>query len=282
MSSVFRNRIGLSFYETHVGEDLNICEAGYEQCRPTKPYEFIPIDYYAIHYCLRGEGIFQVQNNVQHIYPGDIFMIPPHTPNKYFPIPENPWFYRWVGVHGKAAQEILKGCGLTREHFCIRHQVNSELESYFEKVYIACKEKQDLKAIGNLYHLLDYIKNNQQDSLIPLLSQSEVHYNELLRYIHQHYFQDITIASMAADNNIDRTYIFKLFKKYKNTSPSQYLLEYRLDKACLLLMKTSLSITDISYAVGFQNAPYFSRQFTKQKGMTPSAYRKNFLKTGPA
>ena len=139
------------------------------------------------------------------------------------------------------------------------------MENYFEKVYIACKEKQDLKAIGNLYHLLDYVKNSKQDSFIPLLSQSEVHYNELLRYIHQHYFQDITIASMAADNNIDRTYIFKLFKKYQHTSPSQYLLEYRLDKACMLLMKTSLSVTDISYAVGFQNAPDFSRQFTKQK-----------------
>ena len=75
-------------------------------------------------------------------------------------------------------------CIRDRDHFCIRHQVNSELENYFEKVYIACKEKQDLKAIGNLYHLLDYVKNSKQDSFIPLLSQSEVHYNEPVSYTH--------------------------------------------------------------------------------------------------
>lgn len=278
MSSVFRNRIGLSFYETHVGKDINICEAGYEECRPQKPYEFIPIDYYSIHYCVKGEGIFQIQDQVEHIYPGDIFMIPPNTSNKYFPIPENPWCYRWVGVHGDMAGDILRNCGLTKEHFFIRHQVNAELENYFEKIYEACKEKQDFRAIGSLYYLLDYVKNNSQLSSSPAISQSETHFQELLRYIHEHYFQDISISSIASDNNIDRTYIFKLFKKYKHTSPSQYLLEYRLNKACMLLMKTSLSITDISFAVGFQNAPYCSRQFAKQKGMSPSTYRKQFLR----
>lgn len=279
MSSVFQNQIGFLFYDTHVGQDLNICEAGYEECRPTKAYEFIPIDYAAIHYCIKGEGIFQVQGQVQHIYPGDIFMIPPHTPNKYFPIPENPWCYRWVGVRGNALEEVLKDCGLTRETFFIHHQVNAELEGYFEKIYEACKEKQDLKALGNLYYLLDYLKNIHQKTSGPILSQSEIHFNQLLRYIHQNYFHDISVASMAADNNIDRTYIFKLFKKYQHTSPSQYLLEYRLNKACMLLRKTSLSITDISFTVGFQNAPYFSKQFTKQKGVTPSAYRKQFLQS---
>ena len=132
--------------------------------------------------------------------------------------------------------------------------------------------------IGCFYLLLDYLRNVREQSMGAALLQSEVLYQNLLHYIHLHYFQDISIAQMAEENNIDRTYIFKLFKKYQHTSPSQYLLEYRLDKACMLLMKTSLSITDISFAVGFQNAPYFSRQFVRYKGMTPSAYRKQFLK----
>ena len=280
MSSVFRNRVSVSFYETHFGADLNICEAGYEECHPQKPCEFIPIDYYVIHYCIQGEGIFQIRDHAEHIYPGDLFLIPAHTSNKYFPVPENPWCYRWVGIHGEAAEKILADCGLTREEFFVRYRIDEELENYFERIYTACKLKRDYSAMGNLYGLLDYLKNSVQRADAPALSQSELHFQELLHYVHRHYYQNISVASMALETSIDRTYIFKLFKKFKHTSPSQYLLEYRLKKACMLLMKSSLSISDIGLAVGFQNAAYFSRQFARQNGMSPSSYRKQFMKMG--
>ena len=72
----------------------------------------------------------------------------------------------------------------------------------------------------------------------------------------------------------------KLFQKYLKISPSQYLQQYRLSKACTLLRKTSLSITDISYTVGFQHAPYFTKLFTQYIGETPSEYRKEYMRFG--
>ena len=71
-----------------------------------------------------------------------------------------------------------------------------------------------------------------------------------------------------------------LFQKYLKISPSQYLQQYRLSKACTLLRKTSLSITDISYTVGFQHAPYFTKLFTQYIGETPSEYRKEYMRFG--
>lgn len=278
MTSVFRDRVSFSYYQTHIGADLNVCEAGYEECLPDKPCEIIPIDYFVIHYCVKGEGIFQIQDRSEHIYPGDLFMIPAHTPNKYYPVPENPWCYRWVGIRGRAAERLLADCGLSRENFFIRYRVDGELEHFFEKVYSACRMKQDFSAMGNLYCLLDHIKNHVLCQTAPALSPSELHFQELVHYIHRHYSQEISISHMAAATSIDRTYIFKLFKKYQHMSPSQYLLEYRMEKACILLSKTSLRIADISATVGFQSAPYFSRQFVKIMGVTPSAYRRQFLK----
>ena len=46
------------------------------------------IDYWVIHYCIAGEGIFQIEDKQNHIKAGDIFMIPPYTKNKYYPLPE--------------------------------------------------------------------------------------------------------------------------------------------------------------------------------------------------
>lgn len=125
--------------------------------------------------------------------------------------------------------------------------------------------------------LLDYLEhdvhNRKQDSLSP----GESYYHNALHYIQKNYFNNISVSDVAEATNIDRTYIFKLFQKYSGISPSQYLQQYRLDKAAILLRKSNLSITDVSYAVGFQHSPYFTKLFTHYKGMTPSEYRKTFL-----
>lgn len=47
-----------------------------------------------------------------------------------------------------------------------------------------------------------------------------------------------------------------------------------------IIKKTSLSITDISYTVGFQHAPYFTKLFTQYIGETPSEYRKEYMRFG--
>lgn len=109
------------------------------------------------------------------------------------------------------------------------------------------------------------------------LTSGELYFNKAIHFIHKNYFNNISISDIATAANIDRTYMFKLFQKYLKQSPSQYLQQYRLDKASILLRKSALSITDISYAVGFQHPPYFTKLFTQYKKVTPSEYRKGFL-----
>ena len=57
-------------------------------------------------------------------------------------------------------------------------------------------------------------------------------------------------------------------------SPKEYLTEYRIKQACHLLRETDLSVSAIAYSVGFENNLYFSKAFRKQKGVSPSEYRK--------
>lgn len=277
MAKFFEEEISILMDEEPFGEELHLCEAGFEECRPTKPYEFIPIDYWVIHYCIDGEGYFQIRDRQNHIHPGDLFMIPPHTKNKYFPAVENPWSYRWIGLKGSLVESLLSRCGLSAEDYLLHHKLDSQLDGLFEQVHYCMQGGHKLKALGTALQLLDYlehnIRNRKKDSLTP----GESYFHTAVHFIHKNYFNNISISDIADAANIDRTYIFKLFQRYLNISPSQYLQQYRLDKACILLRKSSLSITDVSYAVGFQHSPYFTKLFTHYKGMTPSEYRKGFL-----
>lgn len=277
MAKFFEKEISILMDEEPISDELHVCESGYEECRPTKPYEFIPIDYWVIHFCIDGEGYFQIRDRQNHIHPGDIFMIPPHTKNKYFPDVEHPWSYRWVGLRGTRARSVLSRCGLSPENYILHHKTDSKLERLFEQVYDSMQGGHKLRAVGDALRLLDYLEhdihNRNQDSLSP----GETYFHSALHYIHKNYFNNISVSDVSEATNVDRTYIFKLFQKYLNISPSQYLQQYRLDKAAILLRKSNLSITDISSAVGFQHSPYFTKLFTQYKGTTPSEYRKSFL-----
>ena len=64
------------------------------------------------------------------------------------------------------------------------------------------------------------------------------------------------------------------FNKYYGKSIRQCLTELRIEDAKTLLENTKLSVTEISYSVGFADSNYFSNIFKKSVGLSPLAYRK--------
>ena len=64
-----------------------------------------------------------------------------------------------------------------------------------------------------------------------------------------------------------------LFRQVTGTTINRYLTNVRMEKAKELLMDLSNKLYDVSYAVGYMNPSYFSRQFKKYVGCLPSEYR---------
>ena len=84
----------------------------------------------------------------------------------------------------------------------------------------------------------------------------------------------LTNAQIANTCQISEVYLRKLFSKYLATSPKQYIIDVRLQKAKQLLSEGALNIINISEACGFSNPYHFCRIFKGHTGMTPSEYRK--------
>ena len=73
------------------------------------------------------------------------------------------------------------------------------------------------------------------------------------------------------------SWFIRSFKQYTHTTPMQYLVARRVNNAQMLLETTNYSITTIASIVGYDNPLYFSRIFHRQKGVSPSEYRKQGL-----
>jgi AraC family transcriptional regulator len=97
---------------------------------------------------------------------------------------------------------------------------------------------------------------------------------QVLDYIHAHLDQDIKLSDLAALLDISQFHFSHLFKQALGTSPYQYLLKQRVERAKQLL-KTERSIMEIALECGFNSHSHLSKQFRQLIGMTPTAYRAN-------
>jgi transcriptional regulator GlxA family with amidase domain len=67
--------------------------------------------------------------------------------------------------------------------------------------------------------------------------------------------------------------------EYLKTSPQEYLINFRIEKACELMQANLLSIGDIARSVGYDDPLTFSKVFRKLKGVSPSKFRSS-IQTG--
>jgi len=84
----------------------------------------------------------------------------------------------------------------------------------------------------------------------------------------------LTNAVLAQECNVSEVYFRKLFVRYFNTSPKQFLIDVRLQNAKQLLTEGELEISAVSERCGFSNPYHFCRLFKAHTGMTPTQYRK--------
>ena len=95
------------------------------------------------------------------------------------------------------------------------------------------------------------------------------------RYIRSNYREDIDLAAVAQAVNLSPGYLSKKFKASTGFGYREYLVLVRIQAASVLLLETNKSVAEIALACGFRDSNYFGDAFKREKGVSPSAYRKN-------
>lgn len=132
---------------------------------------------------------------------------------------------------------------------------------------------QHMLALGKLYefwHLLFPLVQQEQSSN----TDQDLHLlKQMLEYIRTHYPERISLQQIAASAGICRSKCCRIFRAYLHSSPNNYLTSFRLEKAMDLLRDSDISISEVAYNCGFSSASYFTEQFSRYKGITPTSYR---------
>jgi AraC-like DNA-binding protein len=94
-------------------------------------------------------------------------------------------------------------------------------------------------------------------------------------YLNNHLTQDVSIERLAEIANYSPAHFRRLFLKMMGQSPSDYIVNVRINNAKVLLKTTGMRISDIAVEVGFFDHSHFIRTFKKLVGVTPAEYRKS-------
>ena len=157
---------------------------------------------------------------------------------------------------------------------------NDEITQLLLKIYLAKTDSSpsfELDVISlfqalwiQLYRrLLPSFQATEESADADLLAQ-----RQMVSYIYQNYSAAITLEDIAASGKVCRSKCCQIFKKYMGQSPMDFVNSYRLECSQQLLERTSLSITDICLACGFNHQSYFTKQFRQKYQCTPKEYRK--------
>ncbi len=258
---------------------VNVNYCGRERCKSGHFFGPAVRPHYLIHFILNGKGSYQVGKKTYQVKKGEAFLILPNEITYYEAEMDDPWEYAWVAFDGEEADELLHSAGFSENNLvCLIHNLEA-CGLYLEKMVERFQNSgyHEYELIGFFYLLFATIVKSETDTKrVPEMS----YLDKALAYIRQNYSYDINVTDIARYVGIDRTYLFKIFKKYKNTPVKSYLLEYRILKAKDMIHNTGYNMTEIALSCGFNDLPSFCRVFRKMECTTPTGYRNQVLEDG--
>lgn len=243
---------------------------------------------FEIYYLLEGERIYFIKDQSYTIYKGDFVFIPPNT------------LHKTLATSTFAHERLLLSFDVTYLE-CFTHQM-TEINWYniFDiqnpvlsiplvdrgtfhellfKIY-AQYEKDDSESyyyvqilILELLLLLNKYKSKAQEPRKANTSPMHLKIFEIVRYINDHYADNITLTHLAQRYFISPYYLSHVFKEVTGFTFSNYLTQLRILEAKKLLSSTKFSMTRIAELVGYESSTHFGRAFKKVTLMTPLAYR---------
>ncbi|MFC5700294.1 AraC family transcriptional regulator [Cohnella faecalis] len=261
---------------------LHLLFWGKEACSPGHAVGPGVRDVYKIHFVHDGKGKVRVGGQTYSLVAGQGFLIVPNVVYYYEADEAEPWTYSWIGFAGTDVAALLERTVITADRPVFTMDKKT-MPALYEQLTLSSTASvaRDLRLQAHFYEFLAaWIEISAKvSSAAALPGRQEEYVHRTLECLRSHYSDNISIEQIAESLGLDRKYLSAIFKKALDVPPMQYLLRYRMDKACELLGGGTLTVGEVARSVGYRDPLLFSRMFHKVKGVSPSVYRANATKT---
>ena len=228
-------------------------------------------DNYWLIFLKEGCGWYDTGGNHYRLEKGDIFIAYPNRKIRYYADADSVWSIYWVSVGAPSFEDYLSDIGVDESYPIIHVASSLALEHTFELLLETIPDltlPSRFTCISLLYRFLSLLAPSNHSAVCD-----RNYVEKAIFFMTSHSSEPITISDVANTVGLTISYFSRLFKKKIGMRPSEWLNQYRLDRASVLLTETSMKIRDIALSVGFDDPLYFTKRFNEHFGVSPTKWR---------
>lgn len=263
---------------------------GFQSIQPNTPYPLRdhPSGYYfntqkgrilreyQLVYITKGRGMFSSESTLEkQICKGRLILLFPGQWHTYHPYLQTGWNEYYIGFEGPVVDTMMKGGFFSKENQILEVGLDEELVSLYSRALDVAegdKISSQQYLSGIVLHMIGMILSISKNKIFEIggvdqkIEQAKIIMNENV-------YKDIEPEELAMKLNISYSWFRKVFKDYTGYAPAKYFQELKLRKAKQLLISTSQSVKEISFALNYKSTEHFFSLFKKRTGFTPLEYR---------
>ena len=240
----------------------------YRRCTPTWVISEATINFTDITYIIKGSAEYTVNATTYTVSAGDLLCIPKGSVRSAVVIPDdlmecycvNGQVFSLSGKEITLPFPVVTHVGMHQDVISLYRDLNAEWllrdPGHKMKVRAIC-----LMVLQRYFQLIIY-KNDT--------STVDRRIKRVLRYIIDHYYEPLTVQSMADLVGLSAVYFGNFFQQETGMSFRQYLTSIRLNHADDMLNCGEYNVNEVSDACGFSDIFYFSKVFKESRGVPPS------------
>ena len=237
-------------------------------------------------YVVDGKGEFNIQGQRFPVKANDFVIINPQVEHTELSSPDEPLEYIVLGIKGLSFSNLtpVSEGGHPFSFFNLRDEQKDILRYLNAMVQEATSQSMSYELVcHNLLEILliKILRHQHFDLEVGKQSKATKDISFIKHYLETYYHESIQLEDLASMTHLSRFYISHSFKKEIGMSPMEYLIDIRIKESKILLRTTNYSISQVADIVGFTTPTYFSKQFRKSTGISPTDYREQFQGVKP-
>jgi AraC family transcriptional regulator of arabinose operon len=250
-------------------------------------------DDYILVYCSDGKGSLSLSDVTQPVKAGELFILAPNTLHAYQADEDQPWTVYWCHFQGEQSQDFYD---YVYQNTCYQNKKNQNKKYQYQSSSII-RNMTDIDFMQAFRELIETVRDSTQLSgfihasnlfrhiltkIERQMKQGDKYENglsipKIQQFMRANINKHLSLEELASLSHCSKYHFARQYQLLVGTSPLKYFIELKMEHACFLLEQTSLSIAEIAYQLGYDDALYFSRVFRKVSGLAPSTYRKSLL-----
>lgn len=247
---------------------------GQEHCTRDYAIHRDTFPFYSIEYVARGCGEVRLKEHTFLLRPGRLFSYGPGIPHRITGDATNPLVKYFVDFSGMKATALLRSCGLTPGRVSEVFPANALQPLFDELIQAGLQVRCENEVL--CVKLLECLALRVAGSCAPLEGVGTLAfttYQQCRRHIEQHSLRLRTLEQIASECHVSNAYLCRLFRRYDNQSPYQYLLRLKMNYAAECLQQPGALVKQVAEETGFTDPFHFSRVFNSVFGLPPIAFR---------